>query len=230
MAESDFSRSFIGGYSSSPSHRGPGCFHEHLADQESSRFPYKKLLHMPGSATTPRRLGARDTAPLRVAFRSVDSVGSRENILSRLDGWPMRSPADASPTSSRMPAHGSGPMWIATPSSQWTSTTYSLPVSRRTNCNVRQAEKCDADLLGHDAYRRAVRGHVTCELSFQVRPARVGIGNDISLSIIHRDLIEPLGWPRSRRTAQARVWAVERRQIHGQAARSPKPGMAHLSA
>ena len=137
MAESDFSRSFIGGYSSSPSHRGPGCFHEHLADQESSRFPYKKLLHMPGSATTPRRLGARDTAPLRVAFRSVDSVGSRENILSRLDGWPMRSPADASPTSSRMPAHGSGPMWIATPSSQWTSTTYSLPVSRRTNCNAR---------------------------------------------------------------------------------------------
>ena len=29
-------------------------------------------------------------------------------------------------------AHGSGPMWFATPSSQWTFTTYSLPVSRRT--------------------------------------------------------------------------------------------------
>jgi hypothetical protein len=25
--------------------------------------------------------------------------------------------------------HGSGPMWIAAPSSQWTCTTYSLPVS-----------------------------------------------------------------------------------------------------
>jgi hypothetical protein len=25
-----------------------------------------------------------------------------------------------------------GPMWFATPSSQWTCTTYSLPVSRRT--------------------------------------------------------------------------------------------------
>jgi len=25
-----------------------------------------------------------------------------------------------------------GPMWVATPSSQWTCTTYSLPVSRRT--------------------------------------------------------------------------------------------------
>jgi hypothetical protein len=31
-------------------------------------------------------------------------------------------------------------MWIATPSSQWTSTTYSLPVSRRTNCNAKFEE------------------------------------------------------------------------------------------
>jgi hypothetical protein len=43
-----------------------------------------------------------------------------------------RRTADASPTSSRMPAHGLGPMRVATPSSQWTCTTYSLPVSRRT--------------------------------------------------------------------------------------------------
>src|SRR5450759_5822625 len=54
------------------------------------------------------------------------------SFLSRLNGWPARSPADASPTSSRIPAHGSGPMWFATPSSWWTRTTYSLPVSRRT--------------------------------------------------------------------------------------------------
>ena len=33
---------------------------------------------------------------------------------------------------SRPDAHGSGPMWVATPSSQWIFTTYSLPVSRRT--------------------------------------------------------------------------------------------------
>jgi len=82
-----------------------------------SRFPYKERPHMPGSTTTPRRLGARDIAPLRIAFRSVDSVGSRESTLSRLDGWPMRSPADASPTSSRMPAHGLGSTRIANPSS-----------------------------------------------------------------------------------------------------------------
>jgi hypothetical protein len=49
--------------------------------------------------------------------------------LSRLNGWPIRSPADASPTPSRRPTHGSGPMRVANPSPQWTCTTYSLPVS-----------------------------------------------------------------------------------------------------
>jgi hypothetical protein len=36
--------------------------------------------------------------------------------LSRFNGWPVHSPADASPTPLRTSAHGSGPMWIATPS------------------------------------------------------------------------------------------------------------------
>jgi PASTA domain len=36
--------------------------------------------------------------------------------LSRFNGWPVRSPADASPAPLRTSAHGSGPMWIATPS------------------------------------------------------------------------------------------------------------------
>src|SRR5262249_25978692 len=40
-------------------------------------------------------------------------------------------PVNASPRPSRAPAHDSGPMWIATPSSQGTCTLYSLPVSRR---------------------------------------------------------------------------------------------------
>src|ERR1700745_3621260 len=44
----------------------------------------------------------------------------------------MHSPADASTSPSRMPPHGSGPRWLAGPSSWWTRTTYSLPVSRRT--------------------------------------------------------------------------------------------------
>jgi len=35
--------------------------------------------------------------------------------LSRLNGWPMRTPADASPLPSRTDAHGSGPMRLANP-------------------------------------------------------------------------------------------------------------------
>ncbi len=36
--------------------------------------------------------------------------------LSRFNGWPVHSPADASPAPLRTFAHGSGPMWVATPS------------------------------------------------------------------------------------------------------------------
>jgi hypothetical protein len=92
---------------------------------------------MLGSPTTPGRSGARSIAAVRVAFRAVSGVGSRV-CLSRLNGWPMRSPTEASPRLSRACTHGSGPMWIATPSSQRTSTTYSLPVSRRTHRNPRR--------------------------------------------------------------------------------------------
>jgi hypothetical protein len=34
---------------------------------------------MPGSPTTPGRAGARDLAPTRVAFRSENSVGTRDS-------------------------------------------------------------------------------------------------------------------------------------------------------
>jgi hypothetical protein len=44
----------------------------------------------------------------------------------------MHSPTDASPPSLRTASHGSGPTWIATPSSYRTCTDFSLPVSRRT--------------------------------------------------------------------------------------------------
>ena len=43
-------------------------------------------------------------------------------------GMRQRSPTDASPTPSRVPTHGSGPMRIASPSPWWTFTSYSLPV------------------------------------------------------------------------------------------------------
>ena len=48
-----------------------------LADHEISRFPRKERPHMPVSKTTPGRLGARNIAPIRVAFRHGNDVGTR---------------------------------------------------------------------------------------------------------------------------------------------------------
>jgi hypothetical protein len=86
---------------------------------------------MPGSLTTPGRPGARAVVPEGVAFHHMHGVGTQNRKLSRLNGWPMRIPVNASQRPSRATAHDSGPMWIATPSSQGTCTLYSLPVSRR---------------------------------------------------------------------------------------------------
>ena len=63
---------------------------------------------MPGSLTTPGRPGARDDAPGCVAFRQMHGVGTQNRNLSRLNGWPMRPPVNASPKPSRATAHDSG--------------------------------------------------------------------------------------------------------------------------
>src|ERR1039458_7584836 len=49
-----------------------------LADHEISRFPSKERAHMPVSKTTPGRLGARTIAPIRVAFRHRNDVGTQD--------------------------------------------------------------------------------------------------------------------------------------------------------
>ena len=48
---------------------------------------------------------------------AVTTASASRLILSRLNGWPIRTPADASPPASRPTTHGSGPMRFATPSS-----------------------------------------------------------------------------------------------------------------
>ena len=80
-----------------------------LAKPEISRFPCKELPHMPGSWTTPGRAAARAIASVRVAFRDFRTRRHPRLLkFSRLNGWPMCSPTDASPTPSRVPTHGSG--------------------------------------------------------------------------------------------------------------------------
>src|SRR3981189_3394601 len=109
-----------------------------LARREISRFPHKERTHMLGSTTAPGRPGARDDAPVHVAFRSMHSVGVPGVVFSRLNTQPMRTPVNASPSPSRGPTHDSGTVWFATPSLEETCTLYSLPVSRRTHCHINE--------------------------------------------------------------------------------------------
>ena len=59
---------------------------------------------------------ARANAAGDVAFRLVRRRRHPEVVISRLNGWPARTPVNASPSPSQTPAHDSGPSWIATPS------------------------------------------------------------------------------------------------------------------
>ena len=52
-----------------------------LVKPEISRFPCKERAHMPVSSTTPGRLGARDCAPARGAFRLDDSVSTQRKAI-----------------------------------------------------------------------------------------------------------------------------------------------------
>lgn len=51
----------------------------------------------------------------RVAFRAHESVGARVDEIFVAQWLVHAPPADASPSPSRTPTNGSGPMWIATP-------------------------------------------------------------------------------------------------------------------
>ncbi len=127
MAGSDFSGSCIIGFDSSSSRCGPAVF----LRWPNPRSPDSrtKSVHT-CQGLRPRRVGrALALAHPSMLPSVILTTSAPETILlSRLHGWPMHSPADASPTPSRMPAHGSGPMRIATPSPWGTFTSYSLPV------------------------------------------------------------------------------------------------------
>ena len=132
---------------SRPLHAGPTCL--------PRRRPQAGAADRPVWGCTPAGMALPDTLPgeaartgpqdyaqglpriaftrpsvLPSAFATASAPGI--TIFARLNGWPLRSPTDASPPSLRTTEHGSGPMWLATPSPYRTCTDYSLPVSRRT--------------------------------------------------------------------------------------------------
>ncbi len=59
---------------------------------------------------------------------SVNSVGVLEWLISRLNTLPALPPVNASPASSRVPTHDSGPSWGASPSMYDSFIRYSMPV------------------------------------------------------------------------------------------------------
>jgi hypothetical protein len=81
-----------------------------LQDNKFLGPEYVANLQMVGSDTLVR-------APIRIAFRQRNDVGARDKVLSRLNGWPVRSPVNASLMPSRATAHDSGSMRFATPPS-----------------------------------------------------------------------------------------------------------------
>ncbi|MDT7812181.1 MAG: hypothetical protein QOJ42_2097, partial [Acidobacteriaceae bacterium] len=127
MAESDFSGPCIIGFDSSSSRCGPTVF----LRWPNPRSPDSrtKSVHT-CQGLRPRRVGRALALTHPSISPSVIMTTSASGTfkLSRLNGWPMRSPTDASPIPSRVPTHGSGPMRIATPSTWGTFTSYSLPV------------------------------------------------------------------------------------------------------
>lgn len=72
---------------------------------------------MPVFKTTPGRLGARVIAPIRVAFRQPNDVGTQDEGTFAVQWLAYASPVNASPIPSRASTHDSGSMRFATPSS-----------------------------------------------------------------------------------------------------------------
>jgi hypothetical protein len=153
-------------YGSSPSRRGPST--------PKGLWPIRRS---PGSHTKSLR-ACQVLRPCRVAqalalalleiLPSATQTASAPGIsfLSRLNGWPARSPTDASPTSSRMPAHGSGPMWLSgrgadysAPPPQIPACGFPAPGSCR-RCDV--ARHWSWSFVASPAWTRRLAASVTC--------------------------------------------------------------------
>jgi len=141
---SDFSWPCIIGYGSMPSRCGPDGF----CLWSATRSPGSRARSVRTcQGLRPRRVGGRlAITPPAVLPSAVSTASAPRSRLSRLNGWPLRSPVNASTHTSRRTPHDSGPVWIATPSRQWTFTTYSLPVSRRTETAASQLPQCEVSL------------------------------------------------------------------------------------
>ena len=131
MAGSDFSRPFIVGYGSSPSQRDP----EARTPRMGERSPGSRTRSLcTCQGLRPRRAEQRlALSPLPMLPSAVTKASAPGTITFRGSMAGLCLPLPTLRPGPRGPnTHGSGSMRIAIPSSQRTSTAYSLPVSRRT--------------------------------------------------------------------------------------------------
>src|SRR6516164_6868866 len=126
--ESDSPRPCIIGFGSSPSRCGPPLRRRPDAGSPGSRTRSVRTCQRQRPRRTGRGLAL--TPPPVLTSTEAKASASGSMVLSRLNvlayAFPCRRFA---PTLTDGQTHGLGPMWIATPSLQWTCTTYSLPVS-----------------------------------------------------------------------------------------------------
>ncbi len=116
MSESDFSSPYITGFGSSPSRCGPSPA---LADGQREISGSRVEIVLTCQGLRPRRVHVALAVTHPMVLPSVNSTTSAPGNLiyiSWLNGWPVNTPVNASPHTSRYATHDSGTLWIAGPS------------------------------------------------------------------------------------------------------------------
>ncbi len=85
-------------------------------------------MHAQGLRPRGVRTAARASAAGDVAFRLMGRRRHPETVISRLNGWPARTPVNASLRPHGSPTHDSGPPWVATPSMSGVLIPFLMPV------------------------------------------------------------------------------------------------------
>ncbi len=91
-----------------------------------SRMEFPRMLRVSDSAASSdgSRWSPSPVSPSPSPYR----VGTPDQVISELNGWPACAPVNASPAASRPPAHDSGSRWFAKPSLYGSCIRYSMPV------------------------------------------------------------------------------------------------------
>ena len=91
-----------------------------------SRMECSRMLRVCDSAAW--SAGSRFASAFLWPSPSGDEVGTPIKVISELNGWPACAPVNASPATSRPPAHDSGSSWFATPCLYGSFVRDSMPV------------------------------------------------------------------------------------------------------